>query len=177
MTRFARCFVQSEEGTTSVEFVIVFPMLMFFFLSIVELGVLMTRQAMLDRGLDLAVREVRLGNLPSPLEHNDLRNLVCAASATIPSCARQIRLEMVPMNPRGAGMLDNEVDCVDLAAPADVEPVLNFTPGQPNELMLLRACVLFNPIFPTSGLGAHLIRQSGNAYALVSTSAFAIEPD
>ena len=42
--------------------------------------------------------------------------------------------------------------------------------------MLLRACSLFDPYFPTSGLGARLPRESGNAYALVSSTTFVIEP-
>lgn len=178
MTRFIQAFLRSEDGTTSVEFVIIFPIVMAMFLSAIELGVLMTRQGMLDRGLDMTVRQVRLGALdrvPPARLHDALRTMICNGTAMIPDCLRQVKLEMVPMDPRGAGFISGDVDCIDRAEPA--RPVRTLVTGQSNELMILRACVLFDPIFPTSGLGAQLVRESGSAHALVSTSAFVIEPD
>lgn len=178
MTRFIQTFLRSEDGTTSVEFVILFPIVMTMFLSAIEIGVLMTRQGMLDRGLDMTVRQVRLGafdRVPPARLHDALRTMICNGTAMIPDCLRQVKLEMVSMDPRGAGFLSGEVDCIDRSAPA--RPVRSLVSGQSNELMVLRACVLFNPIFPTSGLSGQLVRQQGNAYALVSTAAFVIEPD
>jgi Flp pilus assembly pilin Flp len=178
MTRFLLTFLRSEDGTASVEFVIIFPIVMTMFLSAIELGVLMTRQGMLDRGLDLTVRQVRLGafdRVPPARLHDALRTMICNATTMIPDCLRQVKLEMVPMDPRGGGFISGDVDCVDRAAPN--RPARSLISGQSNELMILRACVLFNPILPTSGLAAQLVRPGDNTYALVSTAAFVIEPD
>ncbi|HVG47633.1 MAG TPA: TadE/TadG family type IV pilus assembly protein [Rubellimicrobium sp.] len=171
--QFLRRFWVSEDGASTIEFVLVFPLIFLVFLSTVELGLLMTRQIMLDRGLDLAVRQVRLGAV-NPVTHDALKRLICRGALIIPDCMNQLKLEMRPADPRAWTTLPASIDCVNRANPA--EPVRGFTPGQSNELMMLRACSLFDPLFPTSGLGAQLHRQSGNASALVSSTTFVIEP-
>jgi len=55
-------------------------------------------------------------------------------------------------------------------------PVLNLTAGGNNELMILRACVLFEPMLPTSGLGKAIPKESGGSYALVAVSSYVMEP-
>ena len=173
MMQWLRRFWSSEDGASTVEFVIVVPVVFLVFMSTIELGLLMTRQIMLDRGLDLAVRQVRLG-LVSPVTHDALKQLICRGALLVPDCINQLKLEMRPADPRAWTTLPADVDCVNRARPA--EPVRGFTPGQSNELMMLRVCSLFDPLFPTSGLGAQLPRESGNAYALVSSTTFVIEP-
>ena len=42
--------------------------------------------------------------------------------------------------------------------------------------MLLRACYKFKPVFPTTGLGGQLTKDSEGFTAIVSTSAFVQEP-
>ena len=64
--------------------------------------------------------------------------------------------------------------CVDRAELGP--PVLNFNSGLNIELMVLRACALFDPMIPTSGLGKQIPKESGGAYALVATSAYVMEP-
>ncbi len=48
--------------------------------------------------------------------------------------------------------------------------------GTSNEMMLIRACVMLDPIFPTTGMGFHLPMDGTGAYALVSSTAFVNEP-
>ena len=42
--------------------------------------------------------------------------------------------------------------------------------------MILRACSLFDPFFPTTGLGASIPKRSGGAYALISLTSYVVEP-
>lgn len=173
MTRFLRRFLTSEDGSSTVEFVVLVPVVFGIFMSTFELGTLTTRQIMLDRGLDLAVRAVRLGQV-NPVTHDALKRLICNGAMLIPDCMNQLKLEMTPVDPRAWSTLRANVDCVDRSAKA--QPVVNLPTVNSNELMMLRACALFDPFFPTSGLGAQLQRKSGGAYALISTTAFVIEP-
>lgn len=168
-----RHFHRDEGGNGTIEFVIIVPVFIVIFLSTFELGMLMTRHVMLDRGLDMAVRGVRLGTI-EPLTHDTFKDAICEGAAIIPDCVNQLKLEMRPLNPRNWGNIPANVDCVDRDDPA--VPARTFVTGVSNQLMVLRACALFNPYFPTTGLGASLPRQSGGAYALVSTSSFVIEP-
>lgn len=168
-----RRFCRSEEGSATIEFVIVFPVFFTFFLSTFELGMLETRHVMMDRGLDIAVRQIRLGML-EPVTHEGFKQAVCNGASIIPDCMNQIKLEMVSVDPRAWVNMGPAADCVDRQD--DSIAVRNFVPGATNQLMLIRACALFDPYFPTTGLGASLPRVSGGAYGLISLSSFVIEP-
>jgi len=67
------------------------------------------------------------------------------------------------------------IKCVNKVDP-DITPAASFDPGDVEQIMLVRACVLVAPVFPGSGLGANLARQQNGEYALVATSAFMNEP-
>ena len=63
MIRFLRRiagFRDREEGSATIEMVILFPVFMVLFVSSFELGTVMLRQTMLDRSVDMTVRELRL---------------------------------------------------------------------------------------------------------------------
>ena len=169
-----RRFHRTEDGSATIEFVIIFPVFFTFFLSTFELGMLETRHVMMDRGLDLAVRQIRLGIL-EPVTHEGFKQAVCDGATIIPDCMNQLKLEMVPVDPRAWAAMATARDCVDRGDPGVA--VRNFVPGASNELMLIRACALFDPFFPTTGLGASLPRVSGGAYGLISVASFVIEPD
>ncbi len=168
-----RRFHRGEEGSATIEFVIIFPVFFTFFLSTFELGMLETRHVMLDRGLDLAVRQIRLGQL-EPVTQQGFKRAVCDAALIIPDCMNQIKLEMRRIDPFAWVAIPATADCVD-RNDANVA-AREFTPGASNNLMLIRACALFDPYFPTTGLGASLPRLSGGAYGLVSAASYVIEP-
>lgn len=173
IARFLRRFRRSDEGNGTIEFVIWVPFMFMIFMSTFELGMLFTRQVMLDRGVDMTVRLIRLGAVPN-INQTVIRQMVCDRALLIPDCMNQIRVEMRPIAPRNWGIIPNGADCVNRNDPS--LPLRQFTPGIQNELMVIRVCALFDPYIPTTGLGAALPRQSGGAYALVSTAAFVVEP-
>ena len=165
---------RDERGTATVEFAIVFPFFITLFMSSVELGMITLRHTMLERGLDLAVRDIRLSTGDAP-QHDDIKTQICDYAGLIPSCAATLRLEMVQVDLRTDVILANDVDCVDTSK--DVEPVRSFVNGRENDMMILRACVKFDPIFPTTGLGKQLQVDGAGQAALVAVSAFVQEPE
>ncbi len=166
-------FPRDELGNATVEFVLVFPVFMILFVSTFESGLLMTRHVMLERALDMTVREIRLNTSILPT-HEQVKRLVCNGAGIIPDCMNNMRLEMVVIDPRAWVDFPRVADCVDVDEP--YLPVRTFEPGTQNQLMVLRVCSLFSPIFPGTGLGSQLPRSSGDMYALVSLSAFVMEP-
>lgn len=168
-----RRFKRDESGSATIDFVLMLPGFMLIFTSAYESGVLSTRHVMLERGLDTTVREIRIGRIPNPT-HDTIVERICDVASIIPDCIDNVRLEMVPRNPRNWSDPPAAVACVDRAEEGD--PVLNFNTGLNNELMVLRACALFDPMIPTSGLGKSIPKESGGAYALVATSAYVMEP-
>ena len=81
---------------------------------------------------------------------------------------------MVHVEPFNWAPMDPDPDGINRIE--DVQPVRNFGSGQSNELMLIRACMKFNPIFPTWGLGADLSKDDDGRISLIATSAFVQEP-
>lgn len=173
--RRLRRFGRRDEGSVTVEFAILFPAFIMILLSGVEQGMITLQHAMLERGLDLAVRDIRLGTGTAP-QHDEIKHEICQYAGVLRNCETTLRLEMVQVDLRnGAISLDDTADCVDTSE--DVQPVRNFVNGQENELMILRACVKIDPIFPTTGLGKQLVKDGAGQTALLATSAFVQEPD
>lgn len=168
-----RAFREGEQGTATVEFAIMFPVYVTLFLSSVELGMIHFRHSMLERGLDLAVRDIRLGT-GSNFEHDDIKDAVCNYAGVLPNCDSNLRLEMIRVDPRNYVSPDATADCVDHSEESN--PLRGFTNGGQNEMMLLRACFVFTPVFPTSGLGYHLAKDGAGNAAMTSSSAFVQEP-
>ena len=173
LTDGLRRFGRSEDGNGTIEFVLVLPGFFLLFTAAYEAGVLSTRHVMLERGVDSAVRDVRIGRLLAPT-HDTLKTRICEYASIIPDCENNIRLEMINNDPRNWTNPNSEVACVDREDEGD--PILNFTNGGNNQLMILRACVLFDPMIPTTGLGKNIPKESGGAYGLVATSSYVLEP-
>jgi hypothetical protein len=168
-----RTFRSREDGNVTVEFAIVVPLFMMILMSTVELGLITIKQSMLERALDLTVRDLRLGT-GTDQQHNDIRDSICSRSGFIANCNTSLRLEMVQVDPFNWVGIDESPDCV--TAVEDVQPVRSFTSGQSNELMFIRACMKFKPVFPTWGLGDSLEKDIDGRVSLFASSAFVQEP-
>ncbi len=167
-------FAKREDGTASLEIVLVLPAFMTMFLMAFEGGRISLNQVMLERGVDMTVRDVRIGKLKAPT-HVDLKQQICDYAGIIPDCISNLQLEMVNMNVRAWGtQLDGDIRCVDRAL--EVQPAVQFTNGGNNELMVLQVCSLFDPVAPGSGLGKAIPKKSGSGYGLVASAAFVMEP-
>lgn len=171
--KYLRRFRRDEDGGPTVEFVLVFVPFMVLAVSAFELGLLMTRHVMLERGLDMAMREVRL-NTGSSVDETDVKRMVCNAAGIIPNCMQQLRLEMRPIDPENWSNIPRAASCTDVNDP--FAPARNFTNGNENEIMIVRACAIFSPMLPSMGLGYFLAQGPQGYYRLVSTSAFVMEP-
>lgn len=162
-----------EDGTASIEFVILFPMFFSIMISSIEMGVILTRQVMLDRAVDLAVRNMRLGVYPN-VTHAVLKEAICEKASVIPNCESEMMLELQSIQAPSYTMPSASATCVDRSATMD--PIVTFRDGPENELMILRVCALIDPLFPGTGLGLSITANTTNGFALVSTSAYVNEP-
>lgn len=167
-----------DRGVVTVEFALVFPVLFTLFLMAFEGGMISMRHFALERAVDLAVRDLRIGTVQNPTRAQ-LRGLICQNASLIPDCENQLELELLRRDLRNWAAVPAQVACVDRGDPGT--PVVSFVTGSNNDLMVLRACARFDPYLPTSGLGRAIVAANsdtaaGGSYALVSTSAFVVEP-
>jgi len=169
---FLRRFRRDQDGVAAFDFVLIFPVYFMLFLASFETAMLMTRQILLDRGMDQAVRIVRL-NTVNPPNYEELRSMICQGSGLIADCETSLKLEMWRQDPRGTMVYDSTPDCVDRSL--EVQPASVFGVGDQNQVMFLRACVAYKPFFPTATIGTAITDAAGE-YQLVATTVYVSEP-
>lgn len=166
---------RGEGGNTSIEFTIVVPLLLFVFMAVFEAGLFMVRYVMLDRAVDMMVRDLQIGAIIAP-NATKMKEATCARTVIIPDCMDVLRLDLRVVDTANWTFPGTSVECTDRSAP--VRPLLEPpTFGVSNQAMLLRACITVDPIFPTTGIGAGLRAEAnGSGYYIMTSSAFANEP-
>jgi hypothetical protein len=162
-----------EDGGATIEFCVLFPLFVFVFGSGLEAGLLNSRHAMLERAVDLAVRDLRLGRDPTPT-YAELKSAICNYAGVIPDCDKALHLELEKISTADWRFRQGAVQCIDREE--DITPAVSFTGGGFNDMMLVTVCAVFKPIFPNSGLGRSLPRVGKDDYALIAMSAFVNEP-
>ena len=166
---------RSEDGTATIPFVLFLPFYMMLVTSSVEMGMLMVRHVMLERGLDLAVRDLRLG-VWNPADATEVKRRVCNNAGVIPDCMNTMLIELRPVDTMTWQPLSSGATCVDRSAPIEVQE-LPMDSGGDDHMMRIRACAKFDPLFPMSGAGFGMPKDASGAYALIASTAFVNEPD
>jgi hypothetical protein len=173
LSGFIKTAMGREDGTASMEFVLVVPLIFMMFMASIEAGMFMTRYIMLEQALDMTMRDLRLGKIPDPTAVK-IRDDVCRRSVLLKDCENNVNIEMRPINTVTWDLPTSRVGCINRAE--NVRPALTYNPGQAHEIMLVRICVPQEAVFPTSGIGLNLKKDAGGAYGLVAVSAFVNEP-
>jgi len=175
--KWVGAFRGGENGNATIEFVFLFPAFMFIFMMGFEAGFYMVRNVMLERGIEIAVRDVRLGNGKVP-SFTFLKQKICAQAAIIPDCMNSVQVEMQPVAiaPGGTTPVRTSAKCVDRLSTEDPLTGTTYNVGTENQMMMVRVCALSKPIFPTTGIGVGMQVDGDGNYAIVATTAFVNEP-
>lgn len=162
-----------QAGSASVEFVIIFPIMMILMLGGVETGVTLTKKVMLERALDMTVRDIRLGRLTgaTPAE---LRQHLCARTVILANCTTDVLIETVPVTAGAWAPPTNAMQCVNRVD--DITPVTAQGSGGTLVPTVVRACLIIDPVFPTTPLGLRLPLDASGGFALFTTSLYLAEP-
>jgi len=166
-----------ENGSATIEFVILFPLIMFMFLTGFEAGYYMVRNVLLEHALDVAVRDVRLskGQVPN---FADVKSRICEEALIMPDCLQNLQVEMrsIPREPGSIVAMQGPSRCIDLDSTSDPSSGTVYITGQQNETMVVRVCALAQPMFPTTQLSLGMAKDGHGNYAIVATTAFVNEP-
>lgn len=173
-------FWKRQEGSATVEFVILFPLFMSIFLMGFESGYFMVRNVMLERGVDVAMRDVRLGNGRIP-ELTQLKQNICEAAVILPDCVNSLQIEMREIDMEGAGVsvMNTNAACIDTRVEDEDQSVYgSYDVGDTNRVVMVRACSVASPMFPTTGIGLGMTQSEaiGDNYAIIAMSVFVTEP-
>lgn len=170
-------FRSDEGGYSTAEFVIVATTFLTAFFWIFETGLIMTKQMMLERAIDMTVRDLRLytvppTKLPSENIYQWAKRKTCENALVFKDCEANLHLEMDTFNP-ATGYAKN-YKCVDRAE-NDLNPLGVFTPNQRSEIMYIRACVRVDPMMPNGIALFPGVNDEG--IPLVADTAFMNEPE
>lgn len=169
----ARWLRRDTRGAAAVEFALVVPMLLAIIFSTFEGGWIMLQSIMLDRAVDMTVRELRLGTFANPT-HEAMRAKVCERAMVLLNCEASLALELIPITAGVASYPTDDTRCVDRRS--EIAPVLRFNGGARSDIMFVRACYVVSPITPGLGLSLALNKDESGALRLISKSAFINEP-
>lgn len=177
MTRFScrlRRAWRDDSGVASIEFVFALPILMAIFMGSFESGLFMTRSIMLEQSLDMVMRELRLGHYVNP-DAALLKKEICDRTVVFSDCEAALMIDLQQISTTTWAMPTTATTCVN--RDLDIQPVIALQIGQQNDLILVRACIVQDALFPTTGIGLKLTRAgNGGGYEIVSVSAFSNEP-
>lgn len=165
--------LRREDGTATIEFVILFPAFMTLFLSTFEMSLFLARSTLLERAVDMNVRSLRLGTL-DPATSDELKRRICDDALILPSCIENIMIELTEVSTDTWNLPNPGITCVDREA--DIQPALDFNLGALNDLMMVRACVIVDPFFGSTNYVMALPKDPSGGFALVASSTFVNEP-
>ncbi len=167
-----------EHGGASVEFVILLPLFLMVFISSFEASVYLVRQVLMERALDIAVREVRL-DTGETVSQGEVRFTVCERARILPNCMDNMTIEMTVVSTDTYELPADDAPCTDeidtVAPPAD------FAAERVGRLVLIRACYAVRPILSNSSfamtrtLASTLVSDHDGAIRMTTATAFVVE--
>lgn len=177
LSRLRRRFwrsAHSEEGAVTIPAVMWLPFFVMIMAASVDMSVLIIKQTLFDRGVDLSTRILRLGIEPLP-SHEVLKRSICKNIAFIGNCMDRLAVEVFPIDTttwtstNASGLV-----CTDSSSAAALSPQI--LRGGANQLMMLRACLKIDTMMKVDPFALALQRDAGGQVALVSITAFVNEP-
>lgn len=168
-------FFGDTRGAATMEFVVLVPFLMIVVFMFAEIGILTGRTVLLKRGVAVAARDIRLG-ANSTADLQAFRNTACRNAFLINSCYRELTVDIAPLNLAARNNPTGQIACRNRKDP-DATPATAYNVGVDGNIMLIKACLIVDPVFPGTGLGAGLKWADGRGYAIIVKTAFMNECD
>lgn len=175
-----RRLVRREDGATTVEFLLIMPILFGFVVNSAEAGTVMLRGAFLEWGLNAAIRDMRLGVLVKADGTHDpelFRNRLCEAIWILgdqSECRERLEIEVREFTPANVAAMNAQTQC--MPGGEEVPPPAIYNPGGDQVLTVVRICASLSPVTPGFGLGAALPKNAYGDFYLTAMSAYTTEP-
>lgn len=165
---------RSETGGVTIPTLMWLPLFIMIMAASVELCVLAFKQTLLDRGVDLSSRIMRLGIAPLPT-HEELKRSICTNIGFIPGCMENLAVEVFPVDTSTwTAANQSPVLCTDSLSAAAISPQIER--GGSNQLMILRACLKVHVMMAANPLADALVHDASGQAALMTITAFVNEP-
>lgn len=174
-----RSLRKKEDGVASVQFVVLASLILMLFTFAFDFSMAMTRSAMLERAMGVETRNLRIGARAAD-DYDGIRKGICDAARLIPNCLERVKLEVKAMTMSKWEAPNETRDCQNLQKLDVEDPAARFDAAQSNQIVLLRACVVFKAVSPTGLLGGVLLHGGENGtnkyYPISVVGTYVMEP-
>ncbi|KPQ07059.1 MAG: TadE-like protein [Rhodobacteraceae bacterium HLUCCA12] len=168
-----RRFLRQQRGSATIEFAMFVPVFLLILFAGVETGVMTARQTMLERGMETAMRALRLGQL-QPVTLDTLRESVCSDIILLPDCEQSLLIELRRLDPENVALPAGNAPCVNRSE--ETQPAITLTPGVEHDLVLVRVCAIIDPLFPSTGPSLGLPLDDSGGFRMTTASVYVNEP-
>lgn len=165
--------VWARDGNSTIEFVIWFPFFMLLFFTSFELSIYGMRSMLLERAVDLKVRELRLG-ISRPADAEAFKKALCEETLLLKNCMKEATIDVSRVDSQNWNLPTDGIACADRAQ--EIFPDDIYNAGGGGDLMLLRVCVAKDPFFGTTPFVMGLPRDASGAVMLTAVSTYVNEP-
>ncbi|MEO0399817.1 MAG: TadE/TadG family type IV pilus assembly protein [Pseudomonadota bacterium] len=160
----------------SLEFALVGPAFLGLILALFELGLLMTKTAMLDLSVADATKFIYTGAVQSGTPtQEEIKQFICEKSVVFTNCLENITVELTPISNFDAPP-EADAPCVDADDDEAIAPAVDYSTGNGGAIMFMRVCVTTDVVTPGLGVGVHLVDTVTNRMQITSSVAFMNEP-
>lgn len=146
-----RRFGRDQSGSTTISFLLMFPLVFGIFLITLDSGFATMRSALLDRALDVSARQIRNGTIAQTTIGN-IRTEMCKELTAFKDCSTMLKLQIVSVTRPGFVLPARSLACTDSGTA--ITPVTSFTAGQTNPITVLRACMEIASFTPSALMSA-----------------------
>lgn len=173
---FSKRFSKSEQGSSAVEFAIISPIFIALLFVVIETGWLFLRMTMMDHAMVQASRFVYTGAAQAGMiDSIEMRDFICEKMAIVPeaTCQDNLVIDLTRID-SFQDIPEERAPCID--DDETMQPVVTFNPGDSNEVVVLRACLLIDVLQPWITWAADMPLDDDNRYRMISSLIFLNEP-
>lgn len=147
--RLAR-FGRAEGGGSTIEFVLMIPLMFGVLLLTLDTGFSAMRAGLMDRAMEITARSIRTGTMTSPTLAN-IRTDLCSRLTFFPNCGSMLKVQIVSVDRASFALPAPDAACADSGAA--LAPVRRYVAGQMNGVVVLRACMNVPTFTPAALIG------------------------
>jgi Flp pilus assembly protein TadG len=171
-TGILKGFRNAQGGMTAIEFAFVGGPFLYLLCVIFETGLMLFSEYIIENGISNAARMIRTGQVQAQgMSAGDFKNVVCGKLATFLNCNSYLHIDVRHFTAFADISLPTPIQSGELTS--DVTTNASFQPGQPMEVVVVRAYYEWKLFVP--GL-SQLANLSGGRRLLTAGAAFRNEP-
>ena len=170
-------FARDQKGTSSIEFILIFPLFFMMFALSIESGFLTTQKIFLERAVDMTIRKLSLDTEWDTMTADLIAEKICE-EGVLSDCTNRLTIEAYVVDPSTGSFTLGPVKCIDISEDPEVQPANSYSgDGGYDEYLFIRVCLLVEPLFTATPLTPTLQLNSSGGYYLSAMGMLTIEGD